>query len=256
MVKKNALPRVMLVLMLALLTTLLPAAGSLADLAWKLNTPAQNTLKAYVEQANQFLITEGEQPVNSLFEMYEKLAVLGITTRDGAEEPEDVEITVSLLYNTINHLQLRVSDPDRFPVIAGAFLWALNPGRETRESVLSVPTQKANQVRKNPQTSFEDPVEELNGTQPRVYYAYFPNQYHDGVGWLQMTIIFPLEGTWDGNGIRTVVTETRAPDTYSGNDANYDGFFSRDDYTHYEVFVTATPEPDSAAAEEWSMETP
>ena len=32
-------------------------------------------------------------------------------------------------------------------------------------------------------------------------------------------------------------------------DPDYDGYFSTDDYTHLEVFTTATPEPDSAAAE-------
>ena len=44
-------------------------------------------------------------------------------------------------------------------------------------------------------------------------------------------------------------TPTKGPDTYSGNDAEYDGYFSKDDYQHYEVFVTATPEPDSPAGE-------
>ena len=61
-----------------------------------------------------------------------------------------------------------------------------------------------------------------------------------------MTIIFPLEGTWDGSSTTTAAETTKAPDTWSGNDANYDGFFSSDDYTHYEIFTTATPEPDSA----------
>lgn len=180
--------------------------------------------------------------------------MLGITARDGAEEPEGVEITVRLLYRTINNLQLRVSDPARFANIAGAFLWALDPENTDRKSALETPAKKAAQATREPQTSFEDPVDELNGTYPRVYYAYYPNQYRDGVNWLQMTVIFPLEGAWDGSGAVTVAAETRAPDTYSGNDANYDGYFAEDDYTHYEVFVTETPEPDSAAGEGWSAE--
>ena len=32
-------------------------------------------------------------------------------------------------------------------------------------------------------------------------------------------------------------------------DQDYEGYYSRDDYNHFEVFSTATPEPDSAAAE-------
>jgi len=243
-----------LALLLGLLLALLPGKSGLADMQWKQNTPAQQALKSYIERANEFLSGQGEQPVNSLFEMYDQLAVFGITAQPDAQEPEGVEITVRLLYQTMNSLELRVRDATRFPNIAGAFLWALNPGGMTRESALAEPTRKANQAIRNPQTSFEDPVEELNGTRPRIYYAYYPNQYRDGVSWLQMTIIFPLEGTWEDGSVQTVVTETRGPDTYSGNDAAYDGYFSRDDYSHYEFFVTPTPEPDSAAGEEWSME--
>ena len=236
---------------MALLVFLLCAGAGQADMAWKTATPGQQALKTYIERVNTFLAETGEQPVNSLFEMYEKLATLGITIRDGAEEPEGVEISVSLLYGTINNLVLRVSDPARFPVIAAAFIRALNPETITREAALEAPRQRADKAIRNPQNSFEDEVEELNGTQPRIYYAYYPNQYKDGVSWIQMTIIFPLEGSWDGNGTETAVTATKAPDTWSGNDANYDGYFSTDDYTHYEIFTTATPEPDSAAGEAW-----
>ena len=236
--------------LLAALLVLLSAAGALAELPWNIRTEGQEMLKAYIGQVNLILQEQGEQPVNSLFEQYEKLAVLGITLREDSPEPEGVEITVSLLPKTINQLQLRVSDTARFPAIAAAFLRALNPEATTTEAAIRVPKQKAEQAAKNPQTSFEDEVEELNGTQPRVYYAYYPNQFRDGVSWLQMTIIFPLEGTWDGVSVTTAATETRAPDTYSGNDADYEGYFSKDDYTHLEYFTTPTPEPDSAAAEE------
>jgi len=235
----------------ALLALLMCAGRGLADLAWKTDTPGQQALKAYIERVNTFLTESGEQPVNSLFEMYEKLAALGITARDGAEEPEGVEISVSLLYGTINSLVLRVNNPARFPAIAAAFIRALNPETITREAALETPKNRAEKAIKNPLNSFEDAVEELNGTQPRIYYAYYPNQYKDGVSWIQMTIIFPLEGSWDGSSTETAATATKAPDTWSGNDANYDGYFSKDDYTHYEIFTTATPEPDSAAGEAW-----
>jgi hypothetical protein len=100
-----------------------------------------------------------------------------------------------------------------------------------------------------PETSFEDQVEDLNGTVPYIYYAYYPNQYHDGVSWLQMTIVFPLEGYWDGRETVTGSEVTRGPDNYSDHSEDYEGYDSDDDYTHYEIFSTPTPEPDSAAAE-------
>ena len=236
-------------LILSLILALAFSGSAGAEIAWKTDTPAQRILKEYITLANQFLTEQGERPVNTLFEMYEKLAVFGITTRDGAEEPEGVEITVQLLYQTPGSLQLRVSDPTRFPVIAAAFLWALDPGQTSPKSALEVPSQKANQVIREPQTSFEETVEELNGTLPRIYYSYLPDEYQDGVNWLQMTIIFPLEGYWDGTSIGGSSKETNAPDTYSENSEGYEGYYSEDDYQHYEVFVTATPEPDSAAAE-------
>ena len=236
--------------LLAVLLILLTAAGFCTELPWNIRTEGQAMLKAYIDQVNLALAEQGEAQVNSLFEQYEKLAVLGITERDDSPEPEGVEITVSLLPKTINQLQLRVNNTGRFPSIAAAFLRALNPEATTLKAAMEIPKAKADKAAKNPQTSFEDEVEELNGTQPRVYYAYYPNQYQDGVSWLQMTIIFPLEGTWDGISVSTAATVTKAPDTYSGNDANYDGYFSQDDYTHLEYFSTPTPEPDSAAAEE------
>ena len=64
-----------------------------------------------------------------------------------------------------------------------------------------------------------------------------------------MTIVFPMEGYWDGYGILSGTEETRGPDTYSDHSADYEGYDSDDDFVHYEVFLTATPEPDSAASE-------
>ena len=166
---------------LAALVMLLAVSGARADLPWNIRTEGQEMLKAYIEQVNLALLEQGEQPVNSLFEQYEKLVVLGITEREDSPEPEGVEITVSLLPKTINQLQLRVNNTGRFPVIASAFLRALNPEAANMKAATEAPKEKAAKAAKNPQTSFEDEVEELNGTQPRVYYAYYPNQYQDGV---------------------------------------------------------------------------
>ena len=227
---------------------LLPGTGS-ASIAWKQNTAGQKLLKEYITNVNTFLVDRGEQEINTCFEMYNQLAVLGITSSPRAETPEDVEITVKLTYDSINSVELRVSEAERFPVIAAAFLKALYPDTMTWEEAKKTPDERTKKALSNPENSFEDEVEELNGTSPRTYYAYYPDQYHDGVSWMQMTIIFPLAGYWEGTGVIDGATPTKGPDTYSGNDAEYDGYFSEDDYRHYEVFMTATPEPDSPAGE-------
>ena len=220
-----------------------------ADLPWQETTPGQQMLRSYIEQVNLFLTEAGETPVNSLFEEYEKVASLGITAFDQAQEPEGVEISASMFHDSLNQVILRVRQPERFARIAGAFLCALTPEMTLAEA-MKTPSEKANRALREPANSFEDEVETLNGERPRVYYAYYPNQYHDGFSWLQMTIIFPLSGTWDGAGYWTAVQTTKAPDTWSGADRQYEGYSSKDDYQHFEIFATATPEPDSAAADE------
>jgi len=227
---------------------LLPTAAP-ADMAWKENTPAQKTLRQYMESVNHYLAEQGEQPVNSLFEMYDKQAVFGITLFPDAEMPENVEITVTMTYDSLNTLELRVSDISRFPSIAAAFLRALEPGNVSYEEGMRVPAEKAKRAAAAPLDSFEETVELLNGESPRTYYSYYPNQWSNGVNWIQMTIVFPLAGMWEGGSILEGALPTRGPDTYSGNDPNYEGYFSEDDFTHLEVFATETPEPDSAAAE-------
>lgn len=235
--------------LLAALILLLPAAGT-ASVAWKENTPAQKLLKEYIENVNRFLADQGELEINTCFEMYDSQAVLGITSAPNAETPEGVEVTVRLYYDSINSLQLRVDEAERFPVIAGAFLQALYPDTMTAAQAKSAPEARTRKALSAPENSFEDEVEELNGTTPRMYYAYYPDQYHDGVSWMQMTIIFPLAGYWEGVGVIDGATPTKGPDTYSGNDPEYEGYYSVDDYRHYEYFVTPTPEPDSPAGEE------
>jgi len=239
--------------MAALLLALLIMAGScLADPAWKENTPAQSVLKTYITNVNGFLAENGEKPVNSIFEQFDSFAELGITGEDNAEMPEDVTVTVYLYERTINYLLLRVNDANRFPRIAGAFLRALNPRTFTQEETLKVPAERAGEAVKKPKDSFQDEVEEekLNGTSPRVFYAYFPDQYHDGVNWMQMMIIFPMEGCWnEETGIVDADTSTSAPDRDADQDQGYEGYFPDDGYNHYEVFSTPTPEPDSPAGE-------
>lgn len=235
---------------LLLVMTLIMVQGAVrADIVWPEKTEGQRVLKDYVAAANRFLIEQGEPGINSLFEAYPSFEIFGITLQPEAEIPEDVEITARLYQKTINSLEVRVSDFSRFPRIAASFIQALYPETMSRADALSEPTKRMQRASKSPESSFEDQVENLNGTIPYIYYAYYPNQYHDKVNWLQMTIIFPLEGYWGEGGIVTGTEVTKAPDTYSDHNSDYEGYDSDDDYAHLEVFMTPTPEPDSAAAE-------
>ena len=115
---------------------------------------------------------------------------------------------------------------------------------------MAVPEARVAKAKKDPQKSFEETVEELQGTTPRVYYAYKPNQYRDGTDWMQMTLIFPMAGAWDGEeGLILGTEEEQGQAPPDDADPDYEGYYSQDDYNHFEVFTTATPEPDSAAAE-------
>lgn len=230
----------------AVLLVLLVSSAASA-VTWPEDTPGQRKLKQYLEQANEFLVLQGEPEINSLFEAYRGFEVFGITAEPDAEVPEQVEITATLYENSINTLEVRVSDFSRFPRIAASFIRALTPETMSMTDALEVPTKRMQKAAKAPDNSFEDQVETLNGTVPYIYYAYYPSQYHDNVNWLQMTIVFPMEGYWDGANVLSGSEETRAPDTYSDHSEDYEGYDSDDDYTHYEIFMSPTPEPDSAA---------
>ena len=237
-----------LFLLTATILILLSSAFA-SDLPWQTNTPAQQILKNYIETANHYLEERGESPVNRIFELYPGIAVLGITEKSNAETPENVEITVTMLNDRLNQLQLRVCDPTRFPGIAASMIQALYGDNITADEALSAPTDRAETAEKNPRNSFEETIDELNGSIPRIYYAYYPDQYHDGKNWLQMTIIFPKDADWSGKDMIVGTTEEKGIDPESGVSEDYEGYYSEDDYSHFEFFLTPTPEPDSAAAE-------
>jgi len=235
---------------LALCLLLMCSTATADGLPWRADTPAQIILKDYITTVNGFLSETGEQEINSLFEMVRQEATLGITDQAMAEIPEGVEITVRMYYGSLDMLTLRVSDPDRFARIAGCLIRALNPEETTLEDAMKTPLARAGKAKSAPTDSFQEEADELNGTVPRTYYAYYPNQYHDGVNWMQMILVFPIEGYGLGGQILTGDTATPGPRTYDDFSEDYEGYYSGDDYTHFEVFLTPTPEPDSAAAEE------
>ena len=220
-----------------------------AGIEWPDETTGEKVLKQYIESVNSYLTQEGEMPVNRCFEIFGGFAVLGITLSDDADIPEDVEITVMMSYDTLDSLELIVRDVSRFPVIASSFLRALFPDNADSSDAVSIPAEKARQAAANPDSSFGEEIYTEKGNAPRIYYNYFPNRYGTGQNWLVMTIIFPYKDSWDGYDILTVREEENVyiPDEEIGE--AYEGYYSEDDYSHYDVFATPTPEPDSAAAE-------
>lgn len=234
----------------ALLLVLMMTAGTaLAEMKWpKLNTAGQEQLQAYVLRANEALTAQGQGNVNSIFEFYETFATMGVTAADNAEVPENVEMTFLLDAEGVRTLQLRVSDAGRFAPIAAACVQAASPTAIALETALAEANGYVQRTLDAPYTTFADEVNDLQGTSPRVYYAYYPNQYSDGVDWRQMTLVFPLPGSADAP--LTVTPEPAAAldadgnEVYSMNTRTYE-----EEYQHLEVFVTATPEPDSAANE-------
>ena len=230
---------------LALLAAMLLTAYALtahAALPWPNNmTQGQAELQSYIQRVNDNLATLGTPGINSLFECYPFNASLGATGMDDAEIPEGVELTFTLYGDSLNTLILRVQDAGRFAAYAAACIQAASPHATTLQDAMKGPSAHVKAAQKNPGNSIEDTVDILNGPAPRTYYAYYPNQYHDGVSWLQMTLVFPLAGYGE-----TGVAATPAPPAAPSGETENEGYFASDNYTHLEIFTTPTPEPDSA----------
>ena len=243
-------------LLLALL--LITAGSSLADLKLKNTTPAQKMLAAYIANVNAFLTENGETELNRIYDEQNTIVELGIAAFEEDYEP-DIVADIYMTYDTLHYLVLRVNDTARFPAIAAAFLRALNPQTMTKEESLKTPSKRAQKAAASPADSFADhefdiyaekETEILNGEKPQTYYAYYPNQYHNNENWLQMMIIFPMQGYWnEETGVISDEAKPKVQDRDSDQDKEYDGYYASDDYEHLRVFTTATPEPDSAAAE-------
>lgn len=230
-----------------LLLLMMMTGTALAEIKWPtLKTAGQERLQGYILRVNENLATQGQGQVNTIFEFYETFATMGVTASAGAEVPEDVEMTFLLDAEGVQVLQLRVRDAGHFAPIAAACIQAASPTAITLEAALGEANGYVRRTVEAPYTAFEDEVNTMQGTAPRVYYAYYPNQYADGVDWRQLTLIFPLPGSEDAP---LAVTPEPIPgmdvdgnEVYSMNTRTYD-----DNYQHLEVFVTPTPEPDSAA---------
>ncbi|MGN1020467.1 MAG: hypothetical protein ACI4O7_08825 [Aristaeellaceae bacterium] len=232
-----------------LLAVMLLPLSALADIVWPDQTAGQLQLKEYVTRVNDNLTQLGQQPVNRLFECYSTFAVLGVTASEEAWGPEDVELTFTMSTDCLTVLQLRVSSLEKFAALAASCIQASCPEAMTLQDALSTPTLYMNQAISNPANSFEDQVDTLGGPSPRMYYAYYPNEYSDGVNWLQLTLVFALGGISSASPSATMTPPPSDTSYYDDNaETGYEGY-SYDGGTHLEIFTTATPEPDSAAME-------
>lgn len=247
-----------------ILIMILTAGSSQAGLKLWESTPGQQRLKAYIEKVNEFLLENGEEEINKCFDQRNDLVELGIVSDPDSENsymPEDVVVTVYMHYDSLYYMILRVNSAERFPKIASAFLRALNPRTMTPADSLKTPNERASKAVSNPKSSFVDvefdkyaekEIEIMSAEKPQTYYAYYPNQYKDGVSWMQLMIIFPAAEYWDTeNGVITTGEDEAAkPYVDKMLPDGYEGYFADDYYEHYREETSPTPEPDSAAGED------
>lgn len=239
----------------ALLLCILMMTTAMAEIEWPVSlTAGQAALRDYTDAVNLVLAENGAGVIDMRYEMYSTFASMGM---NGAETPDTVEMYFLLGDEGLHSLTLRICDADLFETVAAACLHASSPAavalKEAQELTASYAKVLRNdlaEAKSNPENamthSFEEEVNDLQGSQPRAYFAYYPNQYGDGNSWLQMTLIFARPGS--EGGALSVAGSTPPPET---GDVEYEGYFSNDNYTHLEVFATPTPEPDSAAMEDW-----
>lgn len=231
-----------------LLCVLMMTAIAVAEITWpEPLTPGQTQLKDYVARVNESLAVKGGGQIDVLYSLYSTLASFGM---DGLELPEDPfaefdppsEISFRLSSEGLHSLTLRMQDPDRFALVVAACLYASSPTAVTYEQAYDIAGAYAASVKANPNRGFEEEVSDLQSTQPRAYFAYYPDQFKDQHNWLQLTLIFARPGYPDAPLFLAV--STPAPDSAE------DGvWLSDDNYSHLDIFVTPTPEPDSAAME-------
>jgi hypothetical protein len=255
------------ILILALAMLCLAGASAMGDLPWPdAPTRGQTRLAAYVDVLNENLLSLGEAPVNSLFECWPALAVFGMTAQDNAEAPEqegDIQFTVYLSAESPDYLEFEMTEgpeirtdgtvvkryPERFPVICAAMIRAAAPGSMSAEDARAVADACMKRIRRDPEHSFADAVSLLKGEAPQVYFAYEIDAYGEmGAVALRMTLVFPVPDS------DMPVQSTPEPAPYTevvpfneDGDPNWDGYFPNlDDASHFDIFVTPTPEPDSA----------
>lgn len=228
------------------LAMMLLVSGAVAELAWPDGlTPVQEQLRAYIARVNDNLITCGQQPINTLFELYPTYAALGITAPETPDVSDGVELAFTFSSASLSVLTLSVNDAARFSAIAASCMQAASADALVLEDALAAVSTYTALALAEPLNSYEEVPDLTPGTSPRTYFSYYPNQYGDDDSWLMLTLIFPLPGYADGMNLTTP-----APEGESGSDL-YEGYMDNyipyDGLTHLEVFTTPTPEPGSPA---------
>ena len=229
----------LLVLMTMLVCAVAWASG---DIDWDTPAAGQNLsgnaavemLKDYIRRVNETLVSSGAGKIDPCYELYPTFASLGL---NGAEFAQHAEITVNMNATGITSLVLRMDNLTNFALIGGALVQQTSPNSITLDEAVSAVQAY---VRK---------VQESNGNGVVEAFEEQPNQYHDNANWMQMTIIFPQPGSVDGGLLlNNDAGPTATPDP-DGDEIS--GYFPFDGFqdSHLEVFVTPTPEPDSAAME-------
>ena len=245
----------LLVLMTMLVCAVAWASG---DIDWDTPAAGQNLsgnaavemLKDYIRRVNETLISSGAGKIDPCYELYPTFASLGL---NGAEFAQHAEITVNMNATGITSLVLRMDNLTSFALIGGALVQQTSPNSITLDEAVSAVQAYVRKVQESNGNgvveSFEEQPILSQGTQTRLYGAYYPNQYHDNANWMQLTIIFPQPGSVDGGLLlNNDAGPTATPDP-DGDEIS--GYFPFDGFqdSHLEVFVTPTPEPDSAAME-------
>ena len=243
----------------------LTAAGVILSLLFALSagaltwpeelTDGQAAVRDYLGEINSVLASQGEKPFNSLFECWPRLIVAGITGEENAETPEAVELTVYLDENGAQYCELRVTELARFPLLAGAMIWVAEGESGTLAEAMRDPQAYLTRIQKQSDRSFADAVDTQQGESPRVYFGYDPNPYHYDLTLqstttpqVTMTLVFPRGGIAAGVQVTPVPEqddgERRRVEDESDDFVGYYQQLGEGEY--FEIFVTPTPEPDSA----------
>lgn len=226
--------------LLALLMTLtLMASAASGEIEWPEGDGAgDSALYAYIQGVNETLLTLSAGQIDVLYECYPSFATFG---RNGAELPDDFEMMIERDEAGLTGLTLRMTDLTAFVAVAAACIHQASPEAISLTEAMASAQGYVNLALASPEDSFEETIYPAQGEQPRIYGAYYPNQYHDRRNWMQLTLIFALPGSGD-QGLLVVATPAPPEPT--------EGYFPYDGYNdHLSVYTSPTPEPDSAAME-------
>ena len=168
-----------------LLCVLMITTAALAQIDWPASpTAGQRQLQAFVDSANSALSANGGGVIDVKYELYTTFASLGM---DGVEMPEDpfadftmpVELYVNMAEEGVHSVKLRMQDANRFAVTAAACIHAAAPAAISYEQAYGITKAYAASVLSEPNRGFEEEVNDVQGYQPRAYFAYYPNQFQD-----------------------------------------------------------------------------